>query len=97
VGKGASHDNYLVGVAAVSGNASDIWSVGKYYNPGTPHGYHTLVEHWDGSSWRVVKSPDPGGMGGNPILYAVAAASSHNVQGRGLLPDRRLYANCDAC
>jgi hypothetical protein len=79
VGKGEVHDNYLVGVAAVSGNASDIWAVGKYYNPGTPHGYHTLVEHWDGSSWRVVKSPDPGGMGGNPILYAVAAVSASDV------------------
>lgn len=79
VGKGVSHDNYLEGVTAVSGNANDIWAVGKYYNPGTPHGYHTLVEHWDGSSWKVVKSPDPGGMGGNPILYAVAAVSASDV------------------
>ena len=88
VGKGEVHDNYLVGVAAVSGNASDIWAVGKYYNPGTPHGYHTLVEHWDGTSWSVVASPDPGGPGGNPILYAVAAVSASDVWAVGFTGSR---------
>jgi hypothetical protein len=33
--------------------ASDCWAVGDYSN-----GSKTLVEHWDGSAWRIVDSPN---------------------------------------
>jgi hypothetical protein len=47
----------------VSGTASnDVWAVGysseKYY----PNYPHPLAEHWNGSSWTVVKTP-PVGIG----------------------------------
>src|SRR5205823_7288175 len=33
---------------------NDVWAVGRHHD-----GYlRTLVEHWDGSSWHVVPSPD---------------------------------------
>jgi hypothetical protein len=49
-----SYDNdYLLGVAALSAN--DAWAVG--YRESTD-GQHTLVEHWDGTRWRAVPSPD---------------------------------------
>src|SRR5437764_621866 len=41
--------NVLNGVAVVSAN--DVWAVG-YYSGGT------LIEHWDGTSWSVVPSPN---------------------------------------
>ena len=44
---------FLYGLAALS--ASDAWAVGLYQN-GT--GVLTLTEHWDGTSWRLVASPD---------------------------------------
>jgi hypothetical protein len=49
--------NYLGGVGVVSAN--DVWAVGSYYN-GYPDPYQTLVEHWNGTAWSIVSSPNPG-------------------------------------
>ena len=46
--------NELDGVAADS--ASDVWAVGNYQTNGV---VQTLVEHWNGSAWSVVASPNP--------------------------------------
>ncbi len=44
----------LTGVAAVSG--SDAWAVGSYGS--TPTGpRHTLIERWNGHSWKIQASP----------------------------------------
>jgi hypothetical protein len=53
---GANGD-WLNGVAAVS--PSEAWAVG--YTAGDPATYTstTLVEHWTGSAWSVVPSPNP--------------------------------------
>ena len=47
-------NNDLFGITALS--ASDLWTVGDYSPPGGP-GWQTLVEHWDGSTWSIVRSP----------------------------------------
>ncbi len=52
--------NQLHGVAAVT--ASDVWAVGYQYNSNDIAS--TLVEHWDGSGWSVVASPNPTGRYG---------------------------------
>jgi hypothetical protein len=44
----------LNGVAAISG--SSAWAVGVYSN--SHFNSHTLTEHWNGSAWSVVTSPD---------------------------------------
>jgi hypothetical protein len=52
-------DNALKGISGVA--ADDLWAVGEY-NPGLPPtatGRRTLVEHWDGSQWSIVPSPNP--------------------------------------
>lgn len=54
-------------VAAVSAN--DVWAVGD--------GLGTLIAHWNGSQWSLVKSPSPGTAFNN--LYGVAAASASDV------------------
>ncbi len=69
---GAS-DNQLFGVAAVS--KSNIWTVGFYANSNQV--YQTLIEHWNGTNWSVVSSPNVG-AGGN-FLFGVAALSKSNI------------------
>jgi hypothetical protein len=51
-----SFSNTLNAVAAVS--VSDAWAVGIYSN--NQYASQSLVEHWDGSTWSVVKSPNVG-------------------------------------
>src|SRR6266487_4199239 len=62
----------LYGIAAVSVN--DVWAVGNTQNNevGNPQ---TLIEHWDGTSWSAVSSPNPGS---NNILYAVTRVPGTN-------------------
>src|SRR5205823_4468957 len=44
---------------AVSGSGpSDAWAVGYYTDPNGL--YLALAEHWNGSAWSVVPSPNPG-------------------------------------
>src|SRR5947209_8462557 len=63
----------LSGVAAVS--ATDAWAVGTSGSQ-MSHG-QTLIEHWDGAHWQIVKSPNPGSIYNS--LYAVTAVSATNV------------------
>ncbi len=70
---GTGH-NYLNGIGVVSAN--DVWAVGGYYNGSTYH-YQTLVEHWNGTSWSVVASPNAG-TGDNRLL-AVGVVSVNDV------------------
>lgn len=67
----------LTGVAAVS--TRNAWAVG-YCLPHDGNGYYrTLIEHWNGSVWRRVPSPNPSGTGGASILDAVSATSARNI------------------
>lgn len=70
--------NSLTGIAAVS--ADDIWAVGIVDQASSPQGkphQQTLIEHWNGQSWQVVFSPNPGTMGSG--LISVVAISRDNV------------------
>ena len=57
----------LFGVGAASAN--DVWAVGEYQHP--LDRFHTLIEHFDGTRWSIVPSPDPGATG--DVLYSVRA------------------------
>jgi hypothetical protein len=70
--------NTLTGIAAVSAN--DIWAVGIVDQESPPPGkpqYQALIEHWDGQSWQLVSSSNPGAMGST--LIGVVAISKDNV------------------
>jgi hypothetical protein len=69
-----SSENELGGVAAIS--ASNVWAVGDYYDQNTSQ-ERTLIQHWNGTAWKVVPSPNHG-TGGN-YLYGVAGSSASNV------------------
>jgi hypothetical protein len=49
----ATQSNGLAGVTCLS--PSDCWA-GGYYNNGTVN--QTLIEHWDGTGWTIVASPN---------------------------------------
>ena len=49
------YESVLTGVAAVS--ASDVWAVGFERDADQPR--RKLVEHWNGTRWKVVEIPSP--------------------------------------
>jgi hypothetical protein len=71
----------LWGTATVS--ASDIWAVGGAGDQRT--GGAALIEHWNGSAWQIVPSPDLGVF--YSFLYSVAAVSATNVWAVGYYVD----------
>src|SRR6266581_6951251 len=67
--------NLFFAVAIVSAN--DIWAVGESQNA-TSGIAQTLIEQWNGSSWSVVSSPNPGSGSspGDSLRGAAADPSS---------------------
>jgi len=69
---GPTRDQELTSVASVS--AKDAWAVGFYYNGSFDQ---SIILHWNGTSWKQQKSPDPGTQG--TFLYGVRASSPTNA------------------
>jgi hypothetical protein len=70
--RNATTSNLLTGVAAVAG--TNVWTVGyTITTDGTNQPDKTLIEHWNGSAWSVVPSPNVGGN--DNLLNGVGAAS----------------------
>ncbi len=65
----------LLGVTAIS--STDVWAVGEFSTSSTANGARTLIEHFDGTTWSIVPSPNPSTQGDN--LTAVAALGPDNV------------------
>ncbi len=65
------YQNLLREVAGVA--PDDVWIVGLY--PGDI--LNTLTEHWNGSTWSVVASPNP--PGGDNVLRGVVALATNDV------------------
>jgi hypothetical protein len=74
-------ENALFGLTALAPN--DVWAVGYFvaaFNQDRPQ--KTLVEHWNGISWKVVPSPNVGGNNSQTIsneLRGVIAISANDV------------------
>jgi hypothetical protein len=62
----------LTGVASVA--ACSAWAVGNTIKDAQSQ---TLIEHWNGSSWRKVAAPNPGGA--QNYLYGVSAVSAKDI------------------
>jgi hypothetical protein len=72
------HSNWLVSVSGVAAN--DVWAVGYHQKiPPMPGPTYTLIEHWDGASWKLVPSPTLHPGVDNNSLLGVAAITSHDV------------------
>lgn len=69
-----SGGNLLEAVAART--ATDVWAVGQRQR--TPDSFRkTLIEHWNGTRWKVVRSPSPGKT--SNILMGVATVSARRA------------------
>lgn len=66
--------NHLFGVSANS--ASDVWAVGSVSPGGHYPASNTLIEHYDGSVWSIVTSPN---LGIKSMLSGVVALAPDNV------------------
>jgi hypothetical protein len=71
---GGPHRTYLNTVAVVS--ASNAWAVGAYDNG---KAWQTLIEHWNGRSWKRAASPDPAGFSRDNFLSGIAVTSPSNA------------------
>jgi hypothetical protein len=78
---GSSGMNVLAGIAALS--ASDIWAVGYTTDPSGIQ--RTLAEHWDGTSWSVITSPNA--TSSSNSLNGVTALSGGTVVAVGTAYD----------
>ena len=67
---GGLADNELNAVAVTSG--SSAWAVGEFWNGAN---WQPQIQQWNGTSWRLVKTPDPGGHAARDILNGVTATS----------------------
>jgi hypothetical protein len=65
----------FTGVAAIS--ARNVWVVGHTGEVSEGSGQATLIEHWNGRKWAIVRSPNATGSANS--LNDVAASSAHNA------------------
>ncbi|HLI06902.1 MAG TPA: hypothetical protein VKV40_10070 [Ktedonobacteraceae bacterium] len=70
-----SLNNELFSVSARSSN--DVWAVG--FSASNSSSETTLIEHWNGAKWSVVKSPSPGTSPVNDVLSSVTAISASDA------------------
>jgi hypothetical protein len=73
----ATQNNLLRGVTCTS--ALDCWAAGYYWNGGA---FQTLLEHWNGSSWLIVPSPNTSATQSNEC-FGVSCASESNCWAAG--------------
>jgi hypothetical protein len=71
---------------AVARTATDIWVVGSWAGPNTSF-YRTLVEHWNGTAWKIVRSPSAR-AGSRLIGVTVVSAKDAWAVGESLVTNR---------
>ncbi len=71
----SSQGSELLAVSALASN--NVWAVGDLSTSNNVNGRRTLIEHFDGSAWSVIPSPNPSQQGDN--LTGVVALASNNV------------------
>ena len=73
-----ARDNVLSGVACQ--NATSCFAVGNYTNQLVTS---TLTEHWDGTSWTIVPSPNPPSSTSNELVGVTCSAINCVAVGKG--------------
>jgi hypothetical protein len=74
------HNNQLDGIAAVS--ATEMWAVGATSADGVNE--RTLIEHWNGTTWSQVPSPNPWSISNHLTDVAVVAPNDAWAVGYGM-------------
>lgn len=81
--------NRLAGVVAIS--PTNAWAVGWTSNPSSLDD-KSFSMHWDGASWSIVDTPQPGGAAVDRLL-AVDATGPNDVWASGLYWDAQTHAH----
>jgi N-acetylneuraminic acid mutarotase len=74
--------NRLNGVVVLAPN--NAWAVGDQ-NTAQPDQVLTLIEHWDGTAWHAVPSPNPVGL--VDVFEAIAAVAANDIWAVGYFED----------
>lgn len=75
---GTTYGAYLFGVKAIS--SKNVWAVGGSYIG--PANGQTLIEHWNGSTWSIVPSPNVNSI--NDLLSSISATGANDVWAGGI-------------
>ncbi len=81
---GENYGTFLQSVTAVS--PDDVWAAGETGAPAAGFGV-TVIEHWDGSEWSLVPSPNPGKKWN--YLGAISADSTGDAWASGAFSNRK--------
>jgi hypothetical protein len=73
-------------VAVIASN--NVWAVGQAANGST---YSTLIEHWNGSAWSIVPSPNTPGL--SNVLTAITVVSANDIWAVGYSTDNSTFNN----
>ena len=79
--------NSLSSVAAVADN--DVWAVGWAFNAQL-NAYRTVTEHWNGTRWSLVRSPNA--TNGYNFLNGVGVVAANNVWAVGQAANGSTYS-----
>jgi hypothetical protein len=79
--------NSLSSVAAVTDN--DVWAVGWAFNQSL-FAYRTLIEHWNGTRWSLVRSPNA--TNGYNLVNGVAVVAANDVWAVGQAANGSTYS-----
>jgi len=79
----------LDGIAVVS--PCDVWAVGSGFPVSGSPPRQTVIEHWTGSAWATVPSPDPT----STVLQAISATSASDIWAVGDNPAGALILHYD--
>jgi hypothetical protein len=82
----ANHD-VLWAVSALSAN--NVWAAGSSTDAVTGN-YATFIQHWDGSAWNIVASPNPSGSIYN-FVWGIEAVSATDIWVMGRAYDGSSY------
>jgi hypothetical protein len=55
---------------------TQTWCMASGWYDSDTHPQTTIVEQWNGSSWSIVPTPDPGGLAGNDALTGVSCTAA---------------------
>ena len=81
--KASSYD-HLNGIAALTAN--DVWAVGTTSGTSIDQS-KTLIEHWNGTTWSIVPSPNPGTTSNG--LTGITSIAANDIWAVGFTSNRR--------
>jgi hypothetical protein len=80
---GSYHNNLLNNAVAFS--KDDAWAVGANYTGGEGPPVQGLIEHWNGSQWSIVQTPNIGS--GGDYFQGIAVGSANDIWAVGAYVD----------